>query len=62
MIPSSAIRVGMMVLRVLGPDNNLSTGTFVVSKKDNDGDKIPDDGITADMKLDSLKKLLFPAK
>jgi hypothetical protein len=58
----AAIRVGLMVLHVLGPDNNLNTGTFAVTKKDDNNDKLPADAITADMKIDSLKKILFPAK
>jgi hypothetical protein len=61
-IQSAAIRTGMMLLRVLGPDNNLSTGVFVVSKKDNAENKLPDDGISADMRIDSLKKVLYPKK
>ena len=59
-IPQAAVRVGLMVLRVLGPDNSISTGTFAVTGKDSDQDKIPDDAITADMKIDSLKKVLYP--
>ena len=57
-----AVKVGSMVLHVLGPDNNLSKGIFAVSKKDDDKDKIPDDGIIGDMKIDSLKKVIFTGK
>ena len=61
-IQQSAIRTGMMVLRVLGPDNSLSKGTFVVSNTMSDKNEMPADGINADMKLDSLKKVVFPGK
>ena len=61
---SAAIRTGLMVLHVLGPDNSIKNATLVLTKKDNDNqeNRIPEDGISLDMKIDSLKKVLYPAK
>jgi|GEM_PF-2493499 len=57
----AAINTGLMVLHVLGADNNLKTGTLVISRKDNDSiARVPEDGIKLDMKIDSLSKVLFP--
>jgi len=61
---AAAIRTGLMVLHVLGPDNSIKNATLVLTKKDNDNQekRIPADGISLDMKIDSLKKILYPAK
>jgi hypothetical protein len=58
----AAIRTGMMVLHVLGPDNSISKATLVLSKKDSDEVKVPADGIILDMRIDSLRKVIYPAK
>ena len=55
----AAIHTGMMILHVLGPDNNISIATLVLSKKDTEEDKVPDDGIKIDMKIDSLQKVIY---
>ena len=59
---AAAIRAGIMVMHVLGPDNSIESARLVLTQKDNDEKKIPDDGIILDMKIDSLKKVLYPAK
>jgi len=61
-VPQAAVRVGEMVLRVLGPNASISKATLAITQKDDDGKKIPDDGISADMQIDSLKKVIFPGK
>jgi len=58
----SAIRTGLMLARVLGPDMTVSKATLVISMNDPNEDKVPDDGINVDMKIDSLKKALYPGK
>jgi hypothetical protein len=58
----SAINTGAMVLHVLGADNSLSKGTLVITKKDMDTKEVPADGISIDMKIDSLKKVIYPGK
>jgi hypothetical protein len=52
----------MAILRIVGPGNNLSTAQLVITTKDSNEDKVPDDGKTADMKIDSLNKVLYPKK
>lgn len=59
-VEETATKVGMMVLHVLGPTNNISTGIFAVSPKDDDKAQIPEGAITADMKINDLKKVAFP--
>ena len=61
-IQQAAVRTGVMLCHVLGPDMTVSKASLVISINDRNEDKVPDDGITADMKIDSLKKVLFPAK
>lgn len=56
-VQETADRVGLMLLHVLGPDNNLSRGTFAVARKDLNEDKIPDDAIKADMHIADAKKI-----
>ncbi len=56
----AAIRTGIMLLNVLGPDLSITNATLVITKKDNNDNKIPEDGISLDMKIDSLKKVMFP--
>ncbi len=58
----AAIRTGLMLVRVLGPDMTLSKATFVISLNDPNNNKVPTDGISFDMKIDSLKKAIYPAK
>ena len=58
----AAIRTGLMLARVLGPEMSLSKGTFIISCNDHDDNKIPADGMSFDMKIDSLKKVIFPPK
>ncbi len=58
----AAIRTGMMLSRVLGPEMSLSKATFVISLNDPNDNKVPADGISFDMKIDSLKKVLYPGK
>jgi hypothetical protein len=61
-VQQTASKVGMMVLHVLGPDNNISTGIFAVAKKDPDKEEIPQDAIKADMNINDLKKVAFSSK
>jgi len=58
----AAVRTGQMLARVLGPDMTVSQATLVVSLNDPNEDKVPADGISTDMKIDSLKKVFYPAK
>jgi hypothetical protein len=61
-IQQAAVQAGMAILRIVGPGNNLSTAQLVITTKDSNEDKVPDDGKTADMKIDSLNKVLYPKK
>lgn len=54
---AAAVKVGQMVLQVLGPDNNISNGTLVLTKDNSQRTTNPADAINVDMKLDSLKKV-----
>ncbi len=56
----AAINTGLMVLHVLGPDNSITKATLMIAKKDMDNNEVPKDGISIDMKIDSLKKVLYP--
>lgn len=56
----AAVRTGQMVLRVLGTEGKLEEAKLVITKLDNNENKAPADGISLDMKIDSLKKVMFP--
>lgn len=58
----AAVNTGAMVMHVLGADNSISKATLVLTKKDMDTKEVPADGISLDMKIDSLKKVIYPAK
>jgi len=53
---AAAIRSGVMLIHVMGADNNLSKATLVITKDKSTNDGIPADGIQTDMKIDSLVK------
>jgi hypothetical protein len=59
-ISQAAVRAGLMLTHVLGPDMTVSKASLVISLNDPNEDKVPADGISADMKMDSLKKVVFP--
>jgi hypothetical protein len=58
----AAVRVGSMIMRVLGADNSITQGTLVISQKDKDLKEIPADGIKVDMKIADTKKAMYPGK
>lgn len=55
-----AIRVGTMLMDVLGAGNSISTGTLILTQKDSNLNEVPADGIALDMKADSIKKAMYP--
>jgi len=59
---SKAVEVGKMVLEVVGVDNSLSDGKLVITKDVKNQAEDPADGITLDMKLDSLNNELYKNK
>jgi hypothetical protein len=59
---NAAIKVGTALLHILGPDNNLSSATLVITKEVRKDVDNPPDGISLDMKFDSLKKAINPGK
>lgn len=56
----AAVRVGQMALQIFGADNRLVKGTLVVTKDLRNNDEVPADGVSTDMKIDSLKKTPKP--
>lgn len=56
----AAVRTGQMVLHVLGAEGKVEEAKLVITKLDNNENKAPADGISLDMKIDSLKKVMFP--
>ncbi len=55
-----ANQVGLMALKVLGP--GITKGKLIITKNVVDKLENPNDGISTDMNIDSLKKVVFPAK
>jgi hypothetical protein len=56
---SKAIEVGKMVLQAVGVENTLSEGKLVITKDVKNQSEDPADGISLDMKLDSLNNELY---
>ena len=56
----AANKVAITLLRILGPDNNISKGTLVITKNIRDNIDNPPDGINIEMNFDSLKKIVYP--
>jgi hypothetical protein len=53
---TEAIQIGAMALRIFGEGSYLKTGRLVLTRDANNAKNDPADGISTDMKLDSLIK------
>ena len=58
----AAIRVGTALLHVLGPDFGITKATLIITQDTHNEVDDPKDGIKTDMKIDSLEKVMYPAK
>ena len=53
--------LGLMALRIFGKDSYLKTGRLIITKDERNSSENPPDGITTNINLDSLTKIVYPA-
>ena len=58
-ITEASLIVGTMLVNILGPEASISKATFVVTQKDTDATAVPEDGISTEIKIDSIKKAIY---